>query len=45
MVTTIRRLPGLDKKERIGWEEMRHINDGKPMPQLDLFECTDDPGS
>jgi hypothetical protein len=45
MVATIRKLHGLDKKERIGWEEMRHILDGEPMPQLDLLECSDDPGS
>ena len=33
IVATIGKLPGLDKKERIGWEEIRRILDGKPVPQ------------
>jgi hypothetical protein len=43
-VATIGKLPGLDKEERVGWEEIRRILDGKPMPQSDLFEeCVDPP--
>ena len=38
IVATIGKLPGLDKEERICWEEIRRILDGKPMPQPDLFE-------
>ena len=43
-VTTIGKLPGLDKEERVGWEEIRRILDGKPMAQSDLSEeCVDPP--
>ena len=45
IVATIGKLPGLDKKEHIGWEEMRRILDGKPMPQPDLFEEYEEPPS
>jgi len=43
IVATIGKLPGLDKKERIGWEEIRRILDGKPVPQPGFFEPCDDP--
>jgi len=43
-VTTIGKLPGLDTEERVGWEEIRRILDGKPILQPDLFgECVDPP--
>ena len=43
-VTTIGKLPGLDKEERVGWEEIRRILGGKPMAQPDLFEeCVEPP--
>ena len=45
IVATIGKRPGLDKEERIGWEEIRRIVDGKPIPQQDLFEEYDDPPS
>jgi transposase len=45
IVATIGKLPGLDKKEHIGWEEIRRILDGKPMPQPDLFEEYEEPPS
>jgi transposase len=45
IVATIGKLPGLDKEERIGWEEIRRILDGKPMPQPDLFEEYEEPPS
>ena len=38
IVATIGKLPGLDKQERIGWEEIGRILDGKPKPQQGLFE-------
>jgi transposase len=45
IVATIGKLPGLDEEERIGWEEIRRIIDGKPLPQPGLFESCDDPPS
>lgn len=45
IVATIGKLPGLDKEERIGWEEIRRILDGKPVPQPGLFAHYDDPPS
>ena len=44
-MATIGKLPGLDKEERIGWEEIRRILDGKPIPQPDLFEEDEEPPS
>lgn len=38
IVATIGKLPGLDKEERVGWEEIGRILDGKPKPEPDLFE-------
>jgi transposase len=37
-VATIGKLPGLDREERIGWEEIGRILDGKPRPSLSLFD-------
>jgi transposase len=37
IVATIGKLPGLDKEERAGWEEIKHILTGKPR-QDGLFE-------
>ena len=37
-VATIGKLPGLDEEERVGWEEIGRILDGKPRPEGDLFE-------
>jgi transposase len=45
IVATIGKLPGLDKEERIGWEEIKRILDGKPIPQPDLFEEYEEPPS
>jgi len=42
IVATIGKLPGLDKEERIGWEEIRRILDGKPI-QPNLFEGYEEP--
>jgi transposase len=45
IVATIGKLPGLDKEERVGWEEIRRIIQGNPIPQPDLFERREDPPS
>ena len=42
IVATIGKLPGLDREERIGWEEIRGILDGKPA-QPTLFEEYEEP--
>jgi transposase len=43
IVATIGKLPGLDKEERVGWEEIGRILDGKPRPERDLFEEYEEP--
>ena len=43
IVATIGKLPGLDKEERIGWEEIGRILDGKPRPEAALFEAYEEP--
>jgi transposase len=45
VVATIGKLPGLDKEERIGWEEISRILTGKPRQQDGLFEKTEEPPS
>lgn len=37
-VATIGKLPGLNKEERIGWEEIGRVLDGKQRPERDLFK-------
>jgi len=44
IVATIGKLPGLDKEERIGWEEIRRILEGKPA-QPSLFGKYEEPPS
>jgi transposase len=44
IVATIGKLPGLDQEERIGWEEIRRILEGKPA-QPHLFEGYEEPPS
>jgi transposase len=44
IVATIGKLPGLDREERIGWEEIRRILDGKAA-QPNLFEGYEEPPS
>jgi transposase len=41
-VATIGKLPGLDREERIGWEEIGRILDGKPRASLLLFDERED---
>jgi transposase len=43
IVASIGKLPGLDKEERIGWEEIGRIIDGKPRPEASLFKGYDEP--
>lgn len=43
IVATIGKLPGLDKEERVGWEEIGRILDGKPRTEPGLFEESAEP--
>ena len=43
IVATIGKLPGLDREERIGWEEIGRILEGKPRPEPELFESYEEP--
>jgi len=45
IVATIGKLPGLDKEERVGWEEIKRILEGKPVPQPDIFQEYEEPPS
>jgi len=45
VVANIGKLPGLDKEERVGWEEIGRILTGKPQTQDNLFKRAEDPPS
>lgn len=45
IVATIGKLPGLNKEERIGWEEIGRILTGQPRPQAGLFKKAEEPPS
>jgi transposase len=45
VVATIGKLPGLDREERIGWEEIGRILSGKPRRVPDLFDPREEPPS
>lgn len=45
IVATIGKLPGLDREERIGWDEIGRILSGKPRPRPGLFDQPGDPPS
>jgi transposase len=45
IVATIGKLPGLDREERIGWDEIGRILSGKPRPMPGLFDPPEDPPS
>jgi transposase len=45
VVATIGKLPGLDREERIGWEEIGRLLSGKPHPAPGLFEQPEAPPS
>ena len=42
IVATIGKLPGLKKEERVGWEEIARVLNGKPKSEIDLFKEEDD---
>ena len=45
VVATIGKLPGFDREERIGWEEIGRILAGKPRPVPGLFDQAEEPPS
>lgn len=45
VVASIGKLPGLDKEERVGWEEIVRIFNGRPQTQDNLFKKTEEPPS
>ncbi len=45
VVANIGKLPGLDKEERVGWDEIVRIINGSSQPQDSLFEKTEEPPS
>ncbi len=45
IVATIGKLPGLDREERIGWDEIGRILSGKPRAEVGLFSQPEDPPS
>jgi transposase len=45
IVATIGKLPGLDREERIGWDEIGRILSGKPRPHPGLFDPPEEPPS
>lgn len=42
VVANIGKLPGLDREERVGWEEIVRVLNGNPEPQDSLFEKKED---
>jgi transposase len=45
IVASIGKLPGLDREERVGWDEIGRILSGKPRPEPGLFHQVEDPPS
>jgi transposase len=45
VVATIGKLPGLDRQERTGWDEISRILSGKPRREAGLFDLPEDPPS
>jgi transposase len=43
IVASIGKLPGLENEERIGWEEIGRMLDGKPRPEASLFKEQEEP--
>ncbi len=41
VLATLGKVPGLNKEERVGWEEVTRVLNGKPKPEADLFEEED----
>jgi hypothetical protein len=42
IVATLGKLPGFKKEERVGWEEIARVLNGKPKSETDLFEKEED---
>jgi transposase len=42
IIATLGKLPEFDAHEKVGWEEVARILDGKPKPTLSLFDKTPD---
>ena len=45
VVATIGKLPGFDREEWVGWDEIGRILSGKPRPEPGLFDQPEDPPS
>ncbi len=45
IVATIGKLPGLDREERIGWDEIGRLLSGKPRTEPELFHQLEEPPS
>jgi len=45
VVASLGKLPGFDREERIGWDEIGRILSGKPRPVPGLFEQSEEPPS
>jgi len=45
IVATIGKLPGLDREERIGWDEIGRLLSGRPRPEPSLFKMSEEPPS
>jgi transposase len=45
IVATIGKLPGLDREERLGWDEIGRLLSGKPRPAPGLFQQPEEPPS
>jgi len=45
IVATIGKLPGFDREERVGWDEIGRILSGKPRPEPGLFHQIEEPPS
>lgn len=43
IIATLGKLPGMDREERVGWEEIARVLNGKPRPEPDFFENREDP--
>lgn len=41
VVAALGKVPGLNKEERVGWEEVTRVFNGKPKPKADLFKEED----
>lgn len=42
IVATLGKLPGMENEERVGWEEIVRVLDGKPLQEEGLFETLDE---